>query len=162
MLGMAGAVAGSADQRGAVGLEVVVMLVWLLASVLVVSLCAAAWRYGVGGHDDEDRHTRRRATSLERRAYGPRNSPHRDLVAVYRVLRRVTGDLRELDERRALLDRPWEEDFLHWAHDEQGWHMHGHLVPPPRRRGSSVTSRGWCPGLSTAEVSAAAINRRTS
>jgi hypothetical protein len=66
-----------------------------------------------------------------------------------RLLERLHGfsaDLRELEERRVLLDRPWEEDFLHWARDEQGWRLHGHFVAPPRRRSSSVTSQGWCPG----------------
>ena len=60
-------------------------------------------------------------------------------------LRQVLADVRELEERRALLDRPWEEDFLHWAGGEQGWQLHGQCIPPARRRTSSVTSRGWCP-----------------
>jgi hypothetical protein len=60
-------------------------------------------------------------------------------------LHRFSSDLRELGERRVLLDRPWEEDFLHWARDGQGCQLHGHLVPSPQRRASSVTSRGWCP-----------------
>jgi hypothetical protein len=63
-------------------------------------------------------------------------------------LHRFAADLRELQERRDLLDRPWEEEFLHWAHDEHGWQLHGRFVPPARRRASSVTSQGWCPGLS--------------
>lgn len=63
-------------------------------------------------------------------------------------LHRFSADLRELQERRDLLDRPWEEDFLHWAHSGQGWELHGCIVPPPRRRASSVTSQGWCPGIS--------------
>lgn len=63
-------------------------------------------------------------------------------------LRQGLGDLHEIEERRVLLDRPWEEDFLHWARDEGGWQLHGRFVPPPRRRTSSVTTRGWCPGLS--------------
>lgn len=62
-------------------------------------------------------------------------------------LARVLADVRELHERRALLARPWEEEFLHWAHDELGWQLHGHLPPPAGRRRSSVTPRGWCPGL---------------
>jgi hypothetical protein len=63
-------------------------------------------------------------------------------------VRRVFADVRELDERRALLDRPWEEDFLHWARDDQGWQLHGKFVPPARRRTNSVTSQGWCPHMS--------------
>ncbi len=50
----------------------------------------------------------------------------------------------ELHERAALLDRPWEEDFLHWAGD--GRELHGRLRPPAGR-GRSTTSSGWCPGL---------------
>jgi len=68
------------------------------------------------------------------------------LRRLFKRLQRFTANLRELEERRALLDRPWEEDFLHWACDDHGWQLHGHFVPPPRRRASSVTSQGWCPG----------------
>ena len=50
----------------------------------------------------------------------------------------------ELHERAALLDRPWEEEFLHWAGD--GRELHGQLVPPPGR-GRGTTTRGWCPGM---------------
>jgi hypothetical protein len=63
-------------------------------------------------------------------------------------LRHVLADVRELEERRSLLDRPWEEDLLHWARGDQGWQLHGQFVPPARRRTSSVTSRGWCPRMS--------------
>jgi hypothetical protein len=49
----------------------------------------------------------------------------------------------ELRERAALLDRPWEEEFLHWA--DEGRELHGRLVPPPGR-GRSTTRTGWCPG----------------
>jgi hypothetical protein len=97
-------------------------------------LCyAAACRYGVDSRSGR---------------YWRPHTPWGDLVAIRRALVRVISDLREMDERRALLDRPWEEDFLHWARDERGWQLHGHLTPPPRRRIKSVTSRGWCPGLS--------------
>ena len=48
----------------------------------------------------------------------------------------------ELQERRALRDRPWEEEFLHWA----GGELHGWRVPPPGRQ-RSTTRSGWCPGL---------------
>lgn len=50
----------------------------------------------------------------------------------------------ELRERAALLDRPWEEEFLHWA--GEGRELHGRLVPPPGR-GRSTTRSGWCPGM---------------
>jgi hypothetical protein len=68
------------------------------------------------------------------------------LRALGRTLREVAADARELEERRALLDRPWEEDFLHWVHDGDGWVLHGYLTPP-RGRHTSVTTGGWCPGL---------------
>lgn len=48
----------------------------------------------------------------------------------------------ELHERAALLDRPWEEEFLHWA---DGWELHGRLLPPSGLR-RSTTRSGWCPG----------------
>ena len=64
-------------------------------------------------------------------------------------LRQGLGDLHEIEERRVLLDRPWEEDFLHWARDDHGWQLHGRFAPPPWRRTSSVTTQGWCPGLSS-------------
>jgi hypothetical protein len=50
----------------------------------------------------------------------------------------------ELAQRQDLLNRPWEEELLHWSCDGQ---LHGHLVPPPGRRRHSTTSTGWCPGL---------------
>ena len=52
----------------------------------------------------------------------------------------------ELEQRRLLLNSPWEEDFLHWALSDDGPRLHGHLVPQSRRS-RSVTSSGWCPGL---------------
>jgi hypothetical protein len=53
----------------------------------------------------------------------------------------------ELAQRQDLLNRPWEEDLLHWAYDGREWHLHGHLLPPPGRRRHSTTRAGWCPGL---------------
>ena len=69
------------------------------------------------------------------------------------TLRRIGAFLRErweihaeLHERFALMQRPWEEDFLHWAQDADGPHLHGHLVSGSDRR-TGVTRSGWCPGL---------------
>ena len=59
----------------------------------------------------------------------------------------VCAEIRELEERRDLLNRPWEEEFLHWAYDGQQWRLHGHRMPVPGKRGRSITSTGWCPGL---------------
>jgi hypothetical protein len=55
----------------------------------------------------------------------------------------------ELQERWLLLNRPWEEEFLHWSHDGENWQLHGHRLPPPRRR-LGTTSTGWCPHTHTA------------
>ena len=61
-----------------------------------------------------------------------------------RGLREFLAAQVELYERAALLDRPWEEEFLHWAGD--GRQVHGRIVPPAGR-GRSTTSQGWCPGM---------------
>ncbi len=53
----------------------------------------------------------------------------------------------EIQERLLLTNRPWKEEFIHWAHDGLHWHLHGHLTPPDDGRRRSVTSTGWCPGL---------------
>ena len=65
-------------------------------------------------------------------------------LRAWRGLREFLAVQVELHERAALLDRPWEEDLLHWAGD--GRELHGRLAPPPGR-GRSTTSSGWCPGL---------------
>jgi len=54
----------------------------------------------------------------------------------------LAGQL-ELQERLALINRPWEEEFLHWG---PGGALHGHLTPPADGRRRSVTRSGWCPG----------------
>jgi hypothetical protein len=51
-----------------------------------------------------------------------------------------------LHERRALVDRPWEEDFLHWHRDGESWQLHGEHAPPSDGRRRSTTADGWCPG----------------
>ncbi len=53
-------------------------------------------------------------------------------LRAWRGLREFLAVQVELHERAALLDRPWEEDFLHWAGG--GRELHGRLVPPPRAR----------------------------
>lgn len=52
---------------------------------------------------------------------------------------------RELLERRLLINRPWEERYLHWSFDGTHWHLHGQLPPPANGRRCSTTRRGWCP-----------------
>jgi hypothetical protein len=51
-----------------------------------------------------------------------------------------------LHERRQLLDRPWEEDLLHWHREGDSWQLHGEHAPPADGRRRSTTSDGWCPG----------------
>jgi hypothetical protein len=62
----------------------------------------------------------------------------------WRVLRDFFAIQVELHERAALMNRPWEEDLLHWAGD--GTALHGWLVPPAGHH-RSTTRGGWCPGL---------------
>jgi hypothetical protein len=49
----------------------------------------------------------------------------------------------ELQERLALINRPWEEELLHWGPDGA---LHGQLTPRADGRQHSVTRSGWCPG----------------
>jgi hypothetical protein len=59
----------------------------------------------------------------------------------WKALREAWADQVELHERLILLNRPWEEEFLHWADGE----LHGSLTPPRDGRRRSTTKRGWCP-----------------
>jgi hypothetical protein len=54
----------------------------------------------------------------------------------------------ELQERRMLRDRPWEEALLHWSFDGKQWNLHGHTPPPADGRRRSTTRTGWCPAVS--------------
>lgn len=60
-------------------------------------------------------------------------------------LRAFNDEMVEAQERLLLLNRPWEEELLHWTPDGR---LHGHLTPACRGR-RSVTSSGWCPGASS-------------
>lgn len=66
------------------------------------------------------------------------------LRAARRALRRFWSEQSELQQRMALLNRPWEEEFLHWVGEGPSRRLHGHLQPPPDGRRRSVTSGGWC------------------
>lgn len=65
-------------------------------------------------------------------------------------LRDFAATQEELTRRRQLLDRPWEEDLLHWRRDGDtdgdGWLLHGTIQPPGDGRRRSTTPGGWCPG----------------
>jgi hypothetical protein len=62
-------------------------------------------------------------------------------------LRNFLAEQRELQQRLALLNRPWEEHYLHWAGTGSECRLHGSIVPPADGRRRSVTAGGWCPGL---------------
>ena len=60
-------------------------------------------------------------------------------------LRQFVEDYERIYERCELLNRPWEEDFVHWSWNGREWELHGHLAPPPDGRRRSTTADGWCP-----------------
>lgn len=60
-------------------------------------------------------------------------------------LREFNATQVELHERFLLLNRPWEEDYLHWAHDGTQWQLHGQWPSPGHSR-RGVTRGGWCVG----------------
>lgn len=59
------------------------------------------------------------------------------------ALARFWAEQKEFSERLSLLDRPWEEHYLHWASEGGEPVLHGDLVPSTRRR-MSTTRGGWC------------------
>lgn len=61
----------------------------------------------------------------------------------FRAFRAFLAEQRELQERLVLINRPWEEELLHWAEDGE---LHGRLAPPADGRRRSVTRSGWCLG----------------
>ena len=67
------------------------------------------------------------------------------LRSAARSLRAFYAGYKQLHERQQLRNRPWAEDFLHFGLDGR---LHGHITPSADGRGRSVTSDGWCPGLS--------------
>lgn len=73
--------------------------------------------------------------------------PNLTIRRLARALRAFGAEQRELHERLLLLNRPWEEQLLHWSFDGGSWRLHGAVPPPDGARRYSVTSAGWCPGL---------------
>jgi hypothetical protein len=65
-----------------------------------------------------------------------------DLVA---KLRDLHARQTEIAQRLDLLNRPWEEDMLHWSWNGERWELHGRRSPPPDGRRRSMTDQGWCP-----------------
>jgi hypothetical protein len=74
---------------------------------------------------------------------------HETGSAATRAVGRAWADQVELQERLALLNRPWEEEFLHWVGEGPDRRLHGTLPPPRTGRRHSVTARGWCPSASS-------------
>jgi hypothetical protein len=71
------------------------------------------------------------------------------VVRAWRAFQEFLDGQRELQERLVLINRPWEEELLHWGPDGA---LHGHLAPPADGRRHSVTGDGWCPGARRAAV----------
>jgi hypothetical protein len=46
----------------------------------------------------------------------------------------------ELQERLILINRPWEQELLHWSDGE----LHGCVAPRADGRRRSVSPGGWC------------------
>jgi hypothetical protein len=63
------------------------------------------------------------------------------------ALRTAASQQTELQERMWLLQRPWEEDYLHWVGEGEERRLHGTVPPPQDGRRYSVTRAGWCRGL---------------
>lgn len=65
------------------------------------------------------------------------------LRSAVRYLRELYAGHKQIYERQQLRNRPWEEDFLHFAVDGR---LHGHIPPPDDGRRHSTTADGWCTG----------------
>jgi hypothetical protein len=66
------------------------------------------------------------------------------LTKFWGALRDGVADSAELQERMALRNRPWAEEYLHWVEGADGPELHGTLMPPRGWRRFSVTHGGWC------------------
>jgi hypothetical protein len=70
---------------------------------------------------------------------------------LFAALRRFWAEQAEIHERIVLLNRPWEEDYLHWSGAGAEACLHGQLLPPNDRR-HSVTRGGWCAASKRGEL----------
>jgi hypothetical protein len=59
------------------------------------------------------------------------------------ALTRFWAEQKEMSERLSLMERPWEEQYLHWALENGRYVLHGDLAPTTGRR-MSTTRGGWC------------------
>jgi hypothetical protein len=78
------------------------------------------------------------------------------VARAWRAFQEFLAGQRELQERLLLINRPWEEELLHWGPDGE---LHGHLAPPADGRRRSVTQDGWCPGARRAAPAGSAPRR---
>jgi hypothetical protein len=126
-------------------MEPVVAVFTVLAAFAVLAL--SSWRWGADSRDGRDG----RWGAQPRRSDAPSSAPLVDSRArvgrVVAALRKFLTEQAELHERLALMNRPWEERFVHWAGDPEHPHLHGQIPPPQDGRRRSVTRGGWCPGL---------------
>jgi hypothetical protein len=119
----------------------------VLAAFAVLGL--TSWRWGADSRVGRDWQWGR-ADSSSPDADGDVSATGQDAGARRRLVdsaRKFFSDQAELHERLDLLNRPWEETFLHWSGDPDNPHLHGRVPPPRDGRRRSVTRRGWCPGL---------------
>jgi hypothetical protein len=117
----------------------------LAVSIVVAAfavLAGASWRWGADtrvGRDWEWPGEASASAPPESAAGRPRR--------ILRSTKQFLAEQAELHERMALLNRPWEEQFVHWAGDPSNPRLHGSVPPPRDGRRRSVTRSGWCPGL---------------
>ena len=116
------------------------MIALLVLFLLFTALALAAARWGADSRDGRD------WQPVEDPAGAPRVDREGRVAAVRRSVGRAWTDHVELQERFELLNRPWEETFLHWSGEGQDRQLHGSVPPPRPDRRYSVTSSGWCPG----------------
>ncbi len=67
------------------------------------------------------------------------------MKTAWEALTRFWAEQKEMSERLSLMERPWEEQYLHWAWEGGRYVLHGELVPASGRR-MSTTHGGWCLG----------------
>ncbi len=126
-----------ADHRLMGALTAILIIVVAFAVLAVLS-----WNWGTDsrtGRDWEWRPEESTPASSESRLRQP--------ARLLESARRHLAEQAEIQERLALLDRPWEETFLHWSGDPTDPRLHGQITPPRDGRRRSVTRSGWCPGL---------------
>jgi hypothetical protein len=123
--------------------SVAAVLVFL--AVLAV-LAFTSWRWGADSRVGRDWEWRAADSSPTGEA---RSGPGAGPSGGHRRVRGFLADQAERRERLVLMNRPWEENFLHWTGDPSNPRLHGRVPPPRDRRRRSVTRGGWCPGLAS-------------